>query len=195
MKLGLREIVFIVLLMGMPVGAYFFVFRPHNQRDAEMVRQIQAKQAKLRALNQAMGTLGDLKNEITSLNKAIKFFESKLPSEKEIDKILQQVWKLAEANNLATKSIRTLDRTSQNCFTSVDGPHAEQPIAMQLEGDFMGFYSFLQAMENQPRIIRIHKMALSKPDRTADGKPASEGRMTAEFTVSIFFERSRPADS
>ncbi len=193
MKLGLREIVFIVLLMGMPVGAYFFVFRPHNQRDADMMRQIQAKQTKLRALNQAMGTLGDLKNEIGALNKAIKFFESKLPSEKEIDKVLQEVWRLAEANKLATKSIRTLERSSQNCFTNLDGPHAEQPIAMQLEGDFMGFYSFLQAMENQPRIIRIHKMALTKPDRTNDGGPASEGRMKAEFTVSVFFERNHPA--
>ena len=30
MKFGLREIVFVVLLMAIPVGAYWFVFRPQN---------------------------------------------------------------------------------------------------------------------------------------------------------------------
>jgi Tfp pilus assembly protein PilO len=195
MKIGLREILFIVLLMAMPIGAYFFVFRPHNARDAEMMKQIEAKQTKLRALNQAMGMIGDLKSEIASLNKAVKFFESKLPNEKEIDKVLQEVWKLAEASQLATKSIRTLERSPQNCFASGDGPHTEQPIAMQLEGDFMGFYTFLQAMENQPRIIRIHKMSLTKAEKTSEGKPAPEGRMLAEFTVSVFFERDDNKDS
>ena len=123
-------------------------------------------------------------------DRAVKFFESKLPNEKEIDKVLQEVWRLAEANQLATKSIRTLERSGQNCFASGEGPHTEQPIAMQLEGDFMGFYSFLQAMENQPRIIRIHKLSLTKAERSGEGKPLPEGRMVAEFTVSVFFERS-----
>ena len=35
------------------------------------------------------------------------------------------------------------------------GAHSEQPILMNLEGDFRGFYTFLQALERQPRIMRI----------------------------------------
>jgi len=184
MKLGLREILFIVLLTGIPVSAWLFVFRPRNAQDAEMMRQIETKQVKLRTLNQTVSALGNLKNEIASLKKAISFFESKLPNEKEIASVLQEVWRLAEANKLAAKSIRPLERSTQNCLTSTDGPHAEQPIAMQLEGDFLGFYSFLQAMENQPRIIRIHKMMLAKPAK------APEGTMRADFVLSIFFERT-----
>ena len=56
---------------------------------------------------------------------------------------------------------------------------------MRLEGDFLGFYAFLQAMENQPRIMRIHKMELEKKS------DAPQGHVQANFVVSVFFE---PAD-
>jgi len=185
MKFGLREIVFISLLMLIPVGAWWFVFRPQNTRNVEMRRQIEARQAKLRDLNLATGTLGDLKSEIGSLTKAITFFQSKLPSEKEIDKILQEIWLLAESNKLNTKSIRTLDRKTDSIFTTEESDQSEQPIAIHLEGDFRGFYSFMLALENQPRIMRIRSMKLTKIEQ------GPEGSMMAEFEMSIFFERNK----
>lgn len=182
MRFGLREIIFIVLLMAIPVGAYWFVFRPQNQANQEMRKQIEARQAKLRELNRATGAIGDLKSEIDSLAKAIDFFQSKLPSEKEVDKILQEIWLLAEDNKLNAKSIRTLERNASRNFVT-DGSQSEQPIAIQLEGDFRGFYSFLLALENQPRIMRIRQMKLQKLPN------AAEGTMTANFEMSIFFEK------
>jgi len=181
MKLGLREILFVVLLMCIPLGAWAMVFRPRNARNEEMLRQIESKQEKLRELNQATGTIGDLKSEIAALEEAIEFFQSKLPSEKEMDKVLQEVWQTAEQNHLVTKSIRTLDSDRKSAFTFGGGPR-EQPIAMQLDGDFMGFYAFLQALESRSRIMRISEMELQKPQRER------EGHMQAKFQMSIFFE-------
>ena len=184
MKLGPRDLVFLALLIAVPIGAWWLFFRPRNQERERIRQQLQAKQAKLRALNRATGTIGDLKKEIVSLQEGIDFFESKLPNEKEIDKVLREVWKLAEANQLTTKSIRTEKNTGPGRF--VWGPHMphEQPIAMELEGNFLGFYSFLQALENQPRIMRIHKMELE--EKTG----APDGHVKASFVVSIFFERT-----
>jgi len=185
MKITLREITFMVLLMAIPTGAWWFVFRPNNARNAEMLNRIEAKQLKLRELNRATAVIGDLKKEVHSLEKAISFFRSKLPSEKEIDKVLQEIWRLAEANKLTTKSIRTLQRNTKQAFTTANDPFAEQPIAVQLEGDFLGFYSFMLAIENQPRVIRIRKMTLKKLDK------APRGHIKADFEMSIFFERSQ----
>ncbi|MDY6914164.1 MAG: type 4a pilus biogenesis protein PilO [Planctomycetota bacterium] len=187
MKLGLREIVFTVLLMALPIGAWWFVFRPHNVRNNQMLQQIEAKRNKFKELNQITGTIGNVQKEIDSLSKAIAFFHSKLPNEKEIDKVLKEVWLLAESSQLTTKSIRTLKRKSDRMFlTAADSGselYAEQPIAMQLQGDFVGFYTFLQALENQPRIMRIRKMTLKKLPKQP------EGVMQANFVMSVFFER------
>jgi len=183
MKFGIREMVFMVLLLAIPVCAWWLAFRPQNAINERMMVQIEAKQAKLRELNKATATIGDLKKEIDELEKAIGFFRSKLPDEKEIDKVLQEIWKLAERNRLKTKSIRALHQKTDG-FVKAGGPHAEQPIQVKLEGDFIGFYAFLQALEAQPRITRIRHMKLEKLDKEP------EGAMRAEFEMSVFFQGS-----
>ena len=183
MKFGAREIVFTLLLTLIPVGTWWFVLRPSSQRNTDMLSQISVKQGKLRELNRATGTIGDLKGEIASLEKAVSYFQSKLPNEKEIDKVLNEVSLLAQANHLTTKKIGTLGRTTEKSLLSLSASQSEQPIEMQLEGDFAGFYVFLQALENQPRIMRVTQMVLKKLDK------GPEGAMKAEISMSIFFER------
>ncbi|MFB3891853.1 MAG: type 4a pilus biogenesis protein PilO [Phycisphaerae bacterium] len=184
MKFGLREVVFILLLAAIPVGSWWFAFRPRNAREAEMIRAIEAKQARLRQLNQTIGAIGDIQNEITGLEKNIALLRSKLPNEKEMDKVLQEVWRLAEANQLTTKSIRAVDK-GDALFAAPGSPQSEQPITMKLEGDFRGFYSFMLALENQPRIMRIKRMTLTKPDK------AQEGCIQASFDMTVFFEKDK----
>jgi len=180
MKFGLRETIFTVVLMCIPVSAWWFVLRPINEHKATMIEEIQANQEKLRALNQVTGTIGDLQKEIEARREAIDYFQAKLPNEKEIDRVLEEVWRLAEANQLVTKSIRTLRRKDSK-LTTPNGP-SEQPIAVQLEGGFPGFYTFLQALENQPRIMRIQEMTLEKL------KDSPQGHVQADFEVFVFFE-------
>ncbi|MFA6133124.1 MAG: type 4a pilus biogenesis protein PilO [Phycisphaerae bacterium] len=187
MKIGLREAVFFLLLMGIPVASWALVFHPQNLRNAEMLQQIEARQDRLRELNQATATIGDLKKEIAALEEAVQFFQSKLPNAKEMDKVLREVWQLAEQNQLTTKSIRTLPPSDKSM--SAEMGLREQPIAMQLDGDFRGFYTFLQALENQPRIMRISRMTLEKAKAAPNG--ASEGQVQARFDMTIFFEKSK----
>jgi len=183
-KFGIREIVSAVVLAAIPVGAWWFVFRPNKARSQQMMAEIESRQAKLQQLNKATATIGDLKTEIASLEAAIRFFRSKLPSEKEMDKVLREVWRLAEANQLTTKSIRTLQPSAEKLLTDPTGPYAEQPISMKLEGPFRGFYGFLLALEAQPRIMRLREMKLEKLAK------AGEGQVRAECEVSVFFERA-----
>ena len=184
MKFSIREIILVALMVAIPVGAWWTVYRPNNARNVAMTKEVEARQAKLRELNRVTGTIGDLKMEIASLEKAIQFFRSRLPTEKEIDKVLQEVWRLAESNNLSTKSIRTLDRQGPSILTDASGPYAEQPLSMKLEGPFTGFYGFLLALEARPRIVRLQSMDIEKLPQ------AKEGSIRAECKMSVFFERS-----
>ena len=134
----------------------------------------QIKQTSSTNLKQATAGIEDLGRKIDELQKAIDFFESKLPQEKEIDKILKEVSQMAEANTLQTKTIKTLK--------SERGPnYSEQPIQMSLQGDFNGFYAFLLQLEKLPRITRVTQMNLEKIDER-------DGEMQAQMTLSIFFE-------
>ena len=52
MKLGPREIIFLLVLTAVPVGAWFFVFEPRNQEIAQSRRTISAMETTLARLDQ-----------------------------------------------------------------------------------------------------------------------------------------------
>ena len=174
MTFGLREIIFVVVMLGLLGSTNYFVFSKANKKKQDLLADIHTKQASLSNFQQATAGIDDLNHKCDELQKAITFFESKLPQEKEVDKILKEVWQMAEANQLTTKTIKTLK--------SERGPsYSEQPIQMNLAGDFNGFYSFLLQLEKLPRITRVTDMQLQKiSDR--------DGEMQAQMTLSIFFE-------
>ena len=178
MRFGFRELVFFVVLLGLPVAAYLFVYQPVN-RQIEQVRQQNAKkQAKLEKLEVARH-IEDLGEEIRKLDEAIEMFEGKLPAEKEVEVILKEVWELATRQGLRPRSIRTEQPIDS-------AGYSELPIEMEIHGDFDGFYSFLLDLERLDRITRITEMEL---DKIHD----SEGHMEATFTLSIYFEpKSKP---
>jgi type IV pilus assembly protein PilO len=173
MKVGLREIIFLSIMLGL-LAAAFFVFQKSSARREALKSEILVRQKALMDLKQSTTGIEDLNRKIAELKQAITFFESKLPQEKEIDKILNEVSQMAEANALKTRTVKTL-RSERG------GGYSEQPIEIVLAGDFNGFYSFLLQLEKLSRITRVTNMELSKITDV-------EGVMAAKVTLSIFFE-------
>ena len=165
---------FVLMMLGLLGSSYFFVFkRAEEKRDARTL-EIKGKTKALQDLRQSTAGIPDIERKISELQTAITFFESKLPQEKEIDKIVKDVWQEAERNHLQMRTIKTLktERLAGYC---------EQPIQMQLAGDFKGFYAFLLKLEEMARITRLSQMKLEKISN-------KDGEMHAQMTLSIFFE-------
>ncbi len=174
MKLGARELIFFCVMLGLLGCAYFFVFAKANDKRESLKADIATRQEALANLNHATAGIENLNRKVEELKKAIEFFESKLPAEKEVDKILKEVWQMAEANSLQTQTVKTL-KPERNAN------YSEQPIQMSLSGDFNGFYSFLLQLEKLPRLTKLTNMTLRKIDDR-------DGEMQAQLTLSIFFE-------
>jgi len=180
-----RQGAFILMLLGIVLGAWYFMFLPRDREDRQMRLAIAAKQRQLQKINRATATIGNLE-EISNLDKAIQFFQSKLPNEKEMDKVLEEVWRLAEANDMATKGIYATKSNGISPFVPAGATQVEQPIKMEFVGDFMGFYGFLLALEAQPRIMRVREIKL-EPD-ASNNSDVKKGQIRASLMMSIFFE-------
>jgi len=172
--------VFVLLLLGMPAAAYFFVFEPRNQQIAEAEKEVRAKQAKLQKLEQATKSFDDLGAEIDELKAAINTIEQQLPAQREVDVILREVWELAAKHKLRPNSVRPDKPIEQQHYT-------ELPIKLVIVGDFDGFYEFLLAVEDLPRITRMPEMKL----QTLQGPDVADGSMKADLVLSIFFAGQR----
>jgi type IV pilus assembly protein PilO len=70
--------------------------------------------------------------------------------------------------------------------------YMEQPMAIEVTGSFVGFFTFLAQVEKLPRITRIHDLKLTGQAGGASDEDAPE--LKAEFTLSIYFqEDAKPA--
>ena len=176
MKVFLRIAICIVVLGGAAAGFYFLYVVPTAQQDTEQAAQIDERKRALADLQRSTAGIDDINHKIKDLQDAVRFFESKLPKEKEVETVLEQVWKMAEANSLQAKTIRS-GRTERTAN------YSQQQIDMDLAGDFNGFYLFMQQLEKLPRLTRVEAMSLSK---VSD----KDGEMQAKLTLSIFFEPS-----
>ena len=174
MKFGIREIAFVVVMVGLLGCIYFLVWDKAQTKIVSMERKTEEKVKALADLERATSGVSDVDKKVGELEEAIKFFEKKLPQERDIDQILKEVWNMAETNQLTTKTIKTMK--------SQRGPtYSEQPIEMTLSGNFSGFYEFLLKLERLPRLTRVSHLSLDKIS-------GQEGTMEAKLVLSIFFE-------
>ena len=172
MTTRLRKVIFFILLMGVAYVAYQFMIKPANKNLAQARARVNAKSEKLREFDKAAPTTADINQKLEKLQEAINFFESQLPPKSEIDKVLEQVTVIAQKQGLKPKTIRALDKKTNNAG------YIEQPLQMELEGNFNAFYSFLLELEKLPRIMKIRELDITK--QTNDS-------VTAKFIVSVFF--------
>ena len=174
MQSSLRKSIFFVVLVGMTYVAYSYMIKPANKYLAEEEVRVQIKSDKLAKLEEVTKTAKDLTKQLEQLQEAVQFFESKIPPKSEVHKVLKQVTLIAQKQGLESKTIQTL-KTKNN------SGYMEQPLKMQLRGDFDSFYSFLLEMEQLPRIMKIRELKLVK-------QANQDGQIAVDFIVSIFFQ-------
>ncbi len=171
---GFRKIVFTVLLFGVTIVGYRFMIKPANKNLASTKGRLETKLLQLGKFGKAATAAEDLSKQLEELEDAIKFFENKLPPESKIHEVLEQVTVIAQKQGLKSKTFRTLKKKDNSGYI-------EQPLRMELVGNFSSFYSFLLELEKLPRIIKIRELKLDK-------KTITEGQISADFILSIFFQ-------
>lgn len=181
-RFGMREFIFIGVLLAVPIASYFFVFSPRNAQIKAAKAEIAQKEARLGELRKLTGRISDLDSEIVQWGESIRRLEEKLPDQEGVDAILGQITQIAQENKLLVRSIKG-DK-------AVDAAMAmELPLRTTVEGDFRAFYKFLLGLEALPRITRIHQLKMSRAEAMrGDDKPAAPGAMKAEFVLSIYFD-------
>jgi type IV pilus assembly protein PilO len=177
MTSGIRHLIFFVLIIAMAYISWAYMIKPANAALAQERTATDQKRTKLAELERAKTTASDLSGQLVKVEEAIKVFESKLPPKSEIHTVLENVTLIAQKNGLTPKTISTLK-------SSVKNGYIEQPLKMELDGDFSSYYAFLLELERLDRITKIRELTLKK-------KSQFEGQTEATFVMSIFFMDSK----
>ncbi len=154
----------------MPIGSYWFVFKPRNEQISQARKEIEHKELLLEKPSR-----GDCRAKAllvrTRRSCEIELVQSRLPSDKEVDVILRQVAEFATQNNLA--------RPRPSRTRSPRPNYMEQPLEMLITGNFDDYYNFMLETDRSSE-------SLAFPDESQGRE--QNGQMQAEFTLSIYFE-------
>jgi len=176
MRFGVREIILIAVLLALPLSSYWFVFRPQNREIAQARQEIEHKRSTLDRLRELTAQNADLERANAEVRESIAKIEARLPSDKEVDRIVRQVSSLAVEVGLAPPTLKSEP-------PQPSGSYMEQPLLMATSGDFHAFYEFLIRLEQLPRITRMPAMIIERAEE-------QDGHMEAGFTLTIYFEES-----
>ncbi len=92
MRFGLRELIFMIVLLAVPVASWWYVFKPRNVEIAMAKIEVITKQNKLDKLEEVAKRIDDIGLAIEQGEDAVDLIEAKLPNKQEVDVILQDVW-------------------------------------------------------------------------------------------------------
>ena len=171
----IRQLVFFIVLLALPVASYFLVFKPQNVVIEKAKKEIELKESKLDKLREYTARTADLAKENDQIKAAIETIQSRLPSGKEMDNVLRQVSGIANKAGLTVPNFKKSDKVQ------TAGLALEQPTDIEMLGDFDGFYKFLLDLEKLPRITRIPDMEIKRMDK-------GNGEMKAKFVLSVYYE-------
>ncbi len=174
MTSNLRKLVFFVVVIGVALVAYQYMIKPANEHLAQAKNSLRKNLDTLQKIEEQTAAAKDISQQLEQLQEAMKFFESKLPPTSEIDTVLKNVTVIAQKQGLRSKVIKTLKPKDNSGYV-------EQPLQMQLVGNFNSFYSFLLELEKLPRIMKVRELKLDKERQM-------EGEIMADVVVSIFFQ-------
>lgn len=174
MKFGTRELMFLVVMVGLLFCAWFFVFKPADARILTLRADTLAKQQQIAQLKLAEQRIANMAGKIDELKERIQYYEQRLPKENGAHDLVTQISQKASSNRLLTvPSIRKTPPAKASGYY-------ELPVKVNMQGDFRGFYDFLLRMERMPRIMRINQLKLAKINE-------KDGSTTADFVISIYY--------
>ncbi|MDH4202354.1 MAG: type 4a pilus biogenesis protein PilO [Phycisphaerae bacterium] len=168
-----RYFIFFILIVGMAYVSWAYMIKPANEHLGQERSKMEVMRGKLDELEKATAAAEDLAGQLKKIEEAIAAFESKLPPSSEIHTVLEDVTLIAQRHGLTPKSIRTQKNKDNRGYI-------EQPIEMELDGNFNSYYAFLLELEKLDRITKMRELRLKKTER--------EGQTEAKFVMSIFFQ-------
>jgi len=170
-----RRWLFTGVLLGVPLASYFLVFKPQNTEIARAKAEIGIKRDLLEKVKEETARSADLRRTNEEMKTAIAAIEARLPSDKEMDLVLRDVAQIAARAGLNVPNFRRVEKSIPA------GTAMEQPLEVELTGDFDGLYRFLIDIERLPRITRLTDVKIERSD-------VADGSMRAEFVLSIYYQ-------
>ena len=161
----------LALMLGLFYG---FIYRPNNQRLADLHEQIATKRRDLLSNKTRVQILPDVLLAVNQMRTRLEKFDKKLPKQPDLGPFINDITELSHQ--------ATLRKVEVNPGVPQRGDqYAEWPISLKFEGDFVNAFSFLRRAEEMQRLTRMKGLKVRSVDL------AKSGMVQVELSMNIYF--------
>ncbi len=171
-----NKIILLVLLMiGIAVGFFVFLYGPMNEEISQMQTDIVELEERERELEGVEDQQAEVEHTIERLEDGLAHAEEILPDSAEIPELLESVYREAEMQGL---TIETFQRLEEEPASGAN--YIAIPVQMELVGTFDEIANFFSAVGQRRRIINIEDITLNREagDLSSDGELIVTARAT-----------------
>jgi len=182
-----RQIAFFIALLGIPLTAWYVVFRPQNADIADAMRDITQRQRQLDRVAKLAERIPDLEQALHQGEQLVEQVEAQLPRRRDVEGVLENIWQIADRNGLLVRSVKTRPAVPSAVYM-------ELPLEVSMDGPFEGFYRFLLELETLPRVTRLSELSIQEAGLKVRGPSNSlpPGSVATQFILSIYFADAVP---
>ncbi len=184
---------FLILLIGLSIGAFVMYIKPRYSAAQEMKRQIETYTNSLDTAEKLKTSREELIAKYNSIPKAdLDNLKTLLPDSVDNIRLIIQIDSLATRNGLST--VRNVDYESQEKTTVGGAPQPQSPeiarrpygefiVTFDTTGQYKNFLSFLSDLEENLRLVDVTKVEFS-PSGTVQ---SLAGNMSYKVTLKTYW--------
>jgi type IV pilus assembly protein PilO len=169
---------FLLVLVSL---VYFLAMGLLDDQITQLDKQIAAKQAEVNEAEAVAARKEGLLAEITQVRQRIRNFEDKLPTDKELPRLLNQFQQIAELSGVKYQSITAEPIDEKELYVRI-------PFKVKVEGTYPVIGEFLRSLEFGNRFIKIEDLEIG---------PQEKGSSEANFIIStyMFVNKEKTSES
>jgi type IV pilus assembly protein PilO len=159
-----------VLLLVVITAVYAVALSFTRQEIARLNSEVAATQAKLEETRAIAAKRDGLIEELADVREMIASFEEKLPTEKEVPKLLSQFQQIAELSGVKYQAINAEPIDERDLFVRI-------PFKVRVMGKYPEIGEFLRSLEFGDRFIKVEDLEIGSE---------AKGDSEANFIISTF---------
>ncbi len=163
--IGLSVLLLLIVSLG-----FFVVAGVIDDRIETLNTQITQAQTKLSETRAIAARKEGLERELTEVREKIAAFEGRLPTEKEVPRLLDQFQQIAEESGVKYRLITAEPMDEKDLYVRI-------PFKVKVDGAYAEVGEFLRSLEFGDRFIKVEKLEIG---------PEKEGRSETNLMLSTY---------
>lgn len=157
------------LLVMLTLG-YFFAMGSVKNEISQLDKEITDKKTELADLQEKKAQIDIIEKEIEEMRRIVASFEGRLPTDKEVPKLLRQFQKIAELSGVKYQLVKTEPIIERDLYITL-------PYTVKVYGAYPEIGEFLRSLEFGDRYIKVSSIKIEKEEK---------GDSEASFVISTY---------